>query len=130
MSEVIPENVKALRDKVLAEGQTPEPRKSVKEYADETASTHYVMQIGRLSKVIEELRAENEKLRAENEKLVAQSWVVDGALLSEREEIEKLRAALKPFADAWDNRYKHASHNLIRDENLRAARAAYRGEKE
>ncbi len=40
------------------------------------------------------LRAENEKLREENEKLVAQSWVVDGALLSEREEIAKLRAAL------------------------------------
>lgn len=38
--------------------------------------------------------------------------------------IAELEAALKPFADAWDNRYKHASHNLIRDENLRAARAA------
>jgi len=44
--------------------------------------------------------------------------------------IAELKAALKPFADAWDNRYKHASHNLIRDENLRAARAAYLGEKE
>ena len=45
------------------------------------------------------LRAENEKLRSENEKLVAQSWVVDAALLSECEENEKLRAALKRIAE-------------------------------
>lgn len=50
--------------------------------------------ISDLSETIEALRAENEKLRAENERLVAQSWVVDGALLSEREENEKLRDML------------------------------------
>ena len=41
--------------------------------------------------------------------------------------IAPLEAALKPFADAWDNRDKHARHNLIRDDDLRAARAAMEG---
>jgi hypothetical protein len=42
---------------------------------------------------------EIEKLRAANKALTEQSWVVDGALLSEREENEKLRAALKRWED-------------------------------
>jgi hypothetical protein len=55
--------------------------------------------------------------------------IMRGEIEDLKAEISILRGALKPFADAWDNRYKHARHNLIRDENLRAARAAYLGEK-
>jgi hypothetical protein len=64
------------------------------------------------------------ELEALYDKLHVEWWEVLNARIAE------LTAALKPFADAWDNRYKHARHNLIRDENLRAARAAYLGEKE
>ena len=66
-------------------------------------------------KEILRLRAENEKLRSENEKLVAQSWVVDAAILSECEENEKLRAALKPFADRVDDFIpeKHDAHRAV-----------------
>lgn len=60
------------------------------------------------------LKNEIEKLRAENEKLVAQSWVVDGALLSEREENEKLRADVALWA------HKRMAHDSRLIERLRA----------
>ncbi len=61
--------------------------------------------------------------------------VLDAEIAEQAARIAELEAALKPFADAYDeDSYDGPNHDLdsydVAWKHLRAARAAYRGEKE
>ena len=89
----------------------------------------------------EELRAENEKLLEDNEKLRREAVIRIDQITREQEahlrtiadynraavKIEKLRKALKPFADAVTDEYSWKYD--INSDDFYAAAAAIRGEK-
>ena len=89
---------------------------------------------------IERLRAENEKLRADKAAWQGVQQGTADVVKQLEAEVATLRAALKPFADAADDLdeddkddweiWEHWAAMNVKIKHLRAARAAYLGEKD